>query len=71
MTPRQLMALCRSHEEYQTPSTRGERHERTPARVNGSGSAGWLMAVSNGLDRNRKRRAHTQAAPTLSVPGVG
>jgi hypothetical protein len=67
MTPRQLMALCRSHEEYQAP-TRGERRERAPARVNGSGSAGWLMAVSTGLDRSRKRRAHT---PTMTAPGVG
>ena len=75
MTPRQLMALCDAHREFEGAANRGGqpvRAQRQSApRANGQGGAGWLLAVSTSLDRSRPRRVNTVHAPTLSAPGVG
>lgn len=78
MTPRQLMALCDAHREFEGAANRGGQpvaaQRQSAPRANGQGGAGWLMAVSTGLDRNRKARAqrvNTVRAPILSAPGVG
>jgi hypothetical protein len=76
MTPRQLMALCDAHREYeghrngQGGQSGGQSGGRTRAAVapgHGQGSAGWLMAVSRDLNRSRSGRQR----PVYTVPAPG
>jgi hypothetical protein len=55
MTPRQLMALADKHREFEGGATRnGQQMQAQPRRQRStSGSAGWLMAVANDLNRHR------------------
>jgi hypothetical protein len=69
MTPRQLMSLCATHREFEGARGQGGHPGPAAKRVNSQGGAGWLLAVSTGLDRNRRNR--TGRAPMLSAPGVG
>jgi hypothetical protein len=56
MTPRQLRGLAELHREASgDPGPQGQEPVKRPA-ARGSGGAGWLMAVSNSLERNRPRR---------------
>lgn len=73
MTPRQLMALADQHREHSpTGVQRGQPVTQGPARSNDThGSAGWLMAVSSGLDRSRGGRRVNVAPPRVPAPGVG
>jgi hypothetical protein len=50
MTPRQLLALTDMHREFTSPEAPPEPQPKAPAN---QGSAGWLMALSQGLERSR------------------
>jgi hypothetical protein len=55
MTPRQLMALADKHRDFEGGATRnGQQMVAQPQRQQStSGSAGWLMAVANDLNRRK------------------
>lgn len=55
MTPRQLMALADKHREFEGGTTQnGRQMQAQPRRQQStSGSAGWLMAVANDLNRHK------------------
>jgi hypothetical protein len=50
MTPRQLLALTLQHRLVSEPEA------VAPPAPSNKGSAGWLMAVSQGLERSRPHR---------------
>jgi hypothetical protein len=78
MTPRQLMALADQHREHHDPGAgpsvaqpAAAPRRATHGPVSTAGSAGWLMAVAGGLDRNRRRRVNAPATvTTIRAPGV-
>jgi hypothetical protein len=51
MTPRQLLALTNQHHLSSAGSA-----PAAPRAPSNQGSAGWLMAVAQGLDRTRSQR---------------
>jgi hypothetical protein len=61
MTPRQLMALADQHREHEGtgPTSGGQPMTKARSRpVSTAGSAGWLMAVSDSLERTRTGRVN-------------
>ena len=68
MTPRQLQTLAELHRERTEEGS--ARQPVAPARrASTQGGAGWLMAVSQSLERSRPRARVN--APPMSAPGVG
>jgi len=62
MTPRQLRTLAELHRER---ADAGSTPQAAPRRAaSAQGGAGWLMAVSNSLERNRP-------VGRVNAPGVG